>query len=100
MGGREYNINKSLEFIGIIEACGLVDIGYNGQSYTLCNHRKDGARIWKRLDRGMVNDKWLERMSQTNITHLPSVGSDHCPLLMEINESKENVIKYFKFLNC
>ena len=50
---------------------------YNGQSYTWCNHRKDGARIWKRLDRGMVNDKWLERMPQTNITHLPSVGSDH-----------------------
>ncbi|XP_015087005.1 uncharacterized protein LOC107030129 [Solanum pennellii] len=39
-------------------------------------------------------------MPQTNITHLPSVGSDHCPLLMEINDKKNAVIKYFKFLNC
>ena len=44
-GGRQYNINKSLEFISIIEACGLVDMGYNGQNYTWCSHRKDGARI-------------------------------------------------------
>ena len=56
LGGRAYNISKSLEFISIIEACGLVDMGYTGQDYTWCNHRKDGARIWKRLDRGMTND--------------------------------------------
>ena len=51
MGGRDYNINKSSEFINIIESCGLVDMGYNGQPYTWCNHRNEGARNWKRLDR-------------------------------------------------
>ena len=100
LGGRAYNISKSLEFISIIEACGLVDMGYTGQDYTWCNHRKDGARIWKRLDRGMVNDKWLDMMPQSNITHLPSVGSDHCPLLLEMNNIQTPVIKYFRFLNC
>ena len=99
LGGREYNINKSLEFISIIEASGLVDMGYHGQNYTWCNHRKDGARIWKRLDRGMINDKWIETMPQSNITHLPSVGSDHSPLLMEISNPQSNIVKYFKFLN-
>ncbi|XP_069150536.1 uncharacterized protein [Solanum lycopersicum] len=59
------------------------DMGYSGQPYTWCSHRKDGSRIWKRLDRGVVNDNWLDKMPSTNITHLPSVGSDHCPLLME-----------------
>ncbi|XP_069148286.1 uncharacterized protein [Solanum lycopersicum] len=100
LGGREYNISKSLDFISIIEYCGLVDMGYNGQPFTWCNHRKDAARIWKRLDRGLANDKWLEKMPHTNITRLPSVGSDHCPLLMEMNDRKDEVIKYFKFLNC
>lgn len=93
-------MNKSLEFISIIEACGLVDMGYNGQHYKWCNHRKDGARIWKRLDRGMVNDKWLDRMPQSTITHLPSVGSYHSPLFMEMCNNQILVIKYFKFLNC
>ncbi|KAG5585844.1 hypothetical protein H5410_046278 [Solanum commersonii] len=39
-------------------------------------------------------------MPQTTITHLPSVGSDHCPLLMEMTAREEDHIKYFKFLNC
>nr|XP_010313000.1 uncharacterized protein LOC104644619 [Solanum lycopersicum] len=99
LGGKDYNINKSLEFISIIEACGLVDMGYYGQDYTWCNHRRDGARIWKRLDRGMTNDKWIETMPHSSITHLPSVGSDHCPLFIEICDIQSNTIKYFKFLN-
>ncbi|KAG5570445.1 hypothetical protein H5410_060211 [Solanum commersonii] len=57
------------------------------------------ARVWKRLDR-MVNDKWLEAMPQTTIEHLPSVGSDHSPLLMEMTVREESPIKYFKFLHC
>ena len=99
LGGREYNIRKSLEFINIIDSCGLIDMGYNGQPYTWCNHRNNGDMIWKRLDRGMVNDKWLDIMPHTNVTHLPSVGSDHSPLLLEMIDHKDTVIKYFKFLN-
>ncbi|WMV32820.1 hypothetical protein MTR67_026205 [Solanum verrucosum] len=48
----------------------------------------------------MVNDRWLQDMPHTSITHLPSVGSDHCPLLMEMNAKPDNFIKYFRFLNC
>ncbi|KAH0765178.1 hypothetical protein KY285_001049 [Solanum tuberosum] len=99
-GGIPYNMTKSLDFISIIEASGLVDIGYSGQHYTWCNQRAEEARVWKRLDRAMVNDKWLELMPQTTITHLPSVGSDHCPLLMEMEVRLENKFKYFKFLHC
>lgn len=48
----------------------------------------------------MVNDKWLYTMPQTTITHLPSVGSDHNPLLMELVVRHENNGRYFKFLQC
>ncbi|XP_055814708.1 uncharacterized protein LOC129884436 [Solanum dulcamara] len=100
LGGVMYNMRKSLEFISIIEASGLQDLGFTGQKYTWCNQRGIMSRVWKRLDRGMVNDKWLETMPLTSITHLPSVGSDHCPLLMEMIDQHHNPIKYFKFLNC
>ncbi|KAH0746311.1 hypothetical protein KY285_007968 [Solanum tuberosum] len=83
-----------------ITACGLTDIGYNGQQYTWCNQRSEEARVWKRLDRAMVNDKWLELMPQTTILHLYSVGSDHLPLLIEIIANVENNVRYFKFLHC
>ncbi|KAK4737426.1 hypothetical protein R3W88_001123 [Solanum pinnatisectum] len=89
-----------MDFIGIIEACGLMDLGFNGPRFTWSNQRGINFRIWKRLDRAMVNDKWLQNMSQTTITHLPSVGSDHCPLLMEMNTRVDTHIKYFRFVNC
>ncbi|XP_049348952.1 uncharacterized protein LOC125813502 [Solanum verrucosum] len=100
MGGVPYNIRKSLEFIAVIEACGVVDLGFSGQKFTWSNKRGIHHRIWKRLDRALVNDGWLEKMPQTTITHLPSVGSDHCPLLLEMTAREEEHIRYFKFLNC
>ena len=57
---------ETFEFINIVEACGLVEIGHNGQPYAWCNHNEEVARIWKRLNRGLVNDKLLEKMPQTN----------------------------------
>lgn len=100
LGGMPFNMNKSFDFVSVIEACGLTDIGYNGQQYTWCNQRSEEARVWKRLDRAMVNDKWLELMPQTTILHLYSVGSDHLPLLIEIIANVENNVRYFKFLHC
>ncbi|XP_049391547.1 uncharacterized protein LOC125855953 [Solanum stenotomum] len=99
LGGIPYNMRKRLEFIGVIEACGLMDLGFNGPKFTWSNQRGINFRIWKRLDRAMVNDRWLQDMPQTSITHLPAVGSDHCPLLMEMSIRPENHIKYFTFLN-
>ena len=43
--------------------------------------------------------KWLDRMPQSNMTHLPSIGSNHCPLLLEMSNNQTTVIKYSKFLN-
>ncbi|XP_015159800.1 uncharacterized protein [Solanum tuberosum] len=100
LGGVPYNMRKILEFITMIEACGLLDLGFSGQKYTLSNNKSINHRVWKRLDMALVNDNWLEKMPQTTITHLPSVGSDHCPLLFEMVAREEEHIKYFKFLSC
>ncbi|KAK4733784.1 hypothetical protein R3W88_008045 [Solanum pinnatisectum] len=100
MGGNPYNMRKSMDFIATIEACGLTDLGFNRPRFTWSNQRGINFRIWKRLDRAMANDQWLQNMPQTTITHLSSVGSDHCPLLMEMNTRVDTHIKYFRFLNC
>ncbi|KAG5605885.1 hypothetical protein H5410_027377 [Solanum commersonii] len=100
LGGMPYNKNKSFEFINVIEACGLIDLEYTGPPFTWCNQRVAQDRVWKRLDRSMVNDKWLEVMPQTTIGHHSSVGSDHNPLLMEMARQSGSHTKYFKFLHC
>ncbi|XP_069145909.1 uncharacterized protein [Solanum lycopersicum] len=100
LGGLPYNMRKSLDFIAVIEACGLADIGFSGHKFTWSNKRGINHRVWKRLDRALVNDSWLEKMPQTTITHLPTTGSEHCPLLLEMVSTAADHIKYFRFLNC
>ncbi|KAH0716651.1 hypothetical protein KY290_012911 [Solanum tuberosum] len=51
--GMPYNMNKSFEFISVIEACGLIDLGYTGLPFAWCNRRDTQATVWKRLDRSM-----------------------------------------------
>lgn len=75
-----YNMKKSLEFITVIEDSGLIDLCFSCKKFTWSNKRGLVYRIWKRLDRGMVNDKWLDVMPHTTITHMSFMGSDHCPL--------------------
>ncbi|KAH0775105.1 hypothetical protein KY290_012242 [Solanum tuberosum] len=50
LGVIPYNMNNSFEFIGVIEACGLTNLGYTGLPFTWCNQRDVEARVWKRLD--------------------------------------------------
>ena len=83
-----------MDFIAVIEACGFLDIGFSGKKFTLSNKRGINHRIWKRRDMAMINDSWLEKMPQTTITHQSSIGSDHCPLLMEMVSTSTDHIKY------
>ncbi|XP_019237808.1 PREDICTED: uncharacterized protein LOC109217962 [Nicotiana attenuata] len=83
-----------------MEDCGLVDLGFYGPKCTWSNGRGQCSIVWKRLDRGLVNDQLLATFPTTTVSHLASAGSDHTPLLMEINVRNENGKKYFRFLNC
>lgn len=58
------------------------------------NHRN-----WKRLDRTLVSDFWLEIMPETTNTHLADTDSYHCPFLMKMVSNKAEHIKYFGFRN-
>ncbi|KAH0742162.1 hypothetical protein KY290_035205 [Solanum tuberosum] len=74
LGGIPYNMNKSFDFIGMIQACGLTYLGYTGLPFTWCNQRDAEARVWK----------WLEVIPQTTIENLSSISSDHSPLLLGV----------------
>lgn len=87
------------DFITTMESCGLTDIGYVGAKYTWCNNRRPRKRIWKRLDRILVNDQWSQKFQHNYVRHLMRTGSDHRPLLMKCHNEQQKVIKYFRFLN-
>lgn len=58
LGGRPHRAQRSFDFITTMDTCGdLVDIGYVSARYTWCNNRRPSKRIWKTVDRILVNDK-------------------------------------------
>ena len=63
---------------------GLMDLGFSGQNYTCARSEGGIITLQERLDRALINDGWHLLWPNSHITHLPRVGSDHCPLLLNI----------------
>ncbi|XP_060202736.1 uncharacterized protein LOC132631154 [Lycium barbarum] len=97
IGGKIHRAYKSFDFAACVNRCGLEDAGFVGSNYTWCNNRRPGKRIWKRLDRVIINDNWLQRFNNVTVRHLSTTGSDHRPLLLKCYDSNTNAIKHFRF---
>lgn len=74
-----------------------LDLGYQGQAFTWSGKRADGVLIQERLDRGLINTQWQEEWPNSSITHLPVMGSDHCPIFLETESRIRRGFKPFKF---
>ncbi|XP_075088224.1 uncharacterized protein LOC142170259 [Nicotiana tabacum] len=85
-GGLPHKAYKSIPFQNCMVDCCLTDAGYNGSTYTWCNGRSPKYRIWKRLDRALLNHEWLDIFPKTQVSHLSRVGFDHAPLLVTIEK--------------
>lgn len=98
-GGRPHIMSKSLPFLQCIMDCELLDPGYSGSTFTWCNGWCPERRVWKRLDRVLVNHEWMNLFDSTSVNHLISTGSDHSPLFVIAKSTQREPIKYFKFLD-
>nr|XP_027083597.1 uncharacterized protein LOC113705891 [Coffea arabica] len=97
--GRPFCARESESFLGFIEDAELTDLGFTGSQFTWCNNRWSRARVWKRLDRVFVNQKWLNLAVTTSVTHLSRVASDHSPLLVSCSMVVGGAPTSFRFLD-
>jgi len=52
---------------------------------TSVKEKTEGAeRIQERLDCVLANPSWLQIYPHTQVTHLPKLYSDHCPVLVDL----------------
>lgn len=72
-------------FHSFIDKYGLIDLGYTGSDFTWDNGREMKHRIFKRLDRFLVNNEANLMWANASVRHLARFSSDHAPILLRLN---------------
>ena len=98
-GGLPFRVDEGMELRTFMSLAGVSDAGFSGSPFTWCNNRGGLARIWKRLDRVLVNQSISSLGVSFMVQHLAREPSDHSPLLISTSTRLDNKPKPFRFLN-
>uniref|UniRef100_A0A803PLN3 Reverse transcriptase domain-containing protein n=1 Tax=Cannabis sativa TaxID=3483 RepID=A0A803PLN3_CANSA len=96
MGGPPKPAYLIQKFRKALDSCHLRDMGFEGSEHTWCNGRKQNL-IFERLDRVCGNPDWFVMFPCAKVSHLDRTNSDHCPLLLTVNDSSHstpNTVKW------
>jgi hypothetical protein len=75
-------------FRDTLEHCLLRDLGYEGDTFTWCNHHHAAENyIRERLDRVVANDQWRARFPAAKVINGDPRHSDHRPLIITTERS-------------
>ncbi|KAK4382597.1 hypothetical protein Sango_2856800 [Sesamum angolense] len=86
------------EFNDCILQTGLLSLPMQGERFTWHNCSLDGRSLWKRLDRLLVNDVWMERWPNLYYTCLTPRTSDHSPMVLK-GDYRNMQVSLFHFDN-
>lgn len=96
-GRRSESVRRDVEvFDEFIHNSGLIDLPLHGRIFTW--YRPDGS-CKSRLDRAMINNRWLSQSPNSSQLGLPRSLSDHCPILLE-EKSRDWGPKPFRWINA
>ncbi|XP_020555146.1 uncharacterized protein LOC110013305 [Sesamum indicum] len=70
------------EFNAAIQNTGLLPLPMQGEWYTWHNHSATPRNLWKRLDRMLINDRWMARFPNAFYSVLTPRTSDHSPMVL------------------
>ncbi|KAL0288757.1 UNVERIFIED_CONTAM: hypothetical protein Sradi_7089600 [Sesamum radiatum] len=71
------------EFNDCILQTGLLALPMQGERFTWHNCSLDGRSLWKRLDRLLANDVWMDKWPNMYYSCLTPRTSDHSPLVLK-----------------
>ncbi|XP_071909708.1 uncharacterized protein [Coffea arabica] len=98
-GGLPFRAREGVDFLQFMAEAGVSDVSFSGSRFTWCNNRPGTTRIWKRLDRLLVNGAALHLQHQVAVQHLGRDPSDHSPLLLSVVTRLDDKPRPFRFLN-
>ncbi|GAU39667.1 hypothetical protein TSUD_60340 [Trifolium subterraneum] len=74
-------------------ACGQLDLGFIGYSFTWSNGREGVENVKCRLDRALTSQRFISEHSPIKVMHLPRYGSDHSAISITLNDVCSNISK-------
>lgn len=84
-GGRLFRRGQCSDLNNLMDAAGLMDLGYSGCPYTWTNAREGAELIMERLDKALANPPLLDAFPHIKVHHLPRIHSDHCPIIVSLD---------------
>ncbi|XP_027181778.1 uncharacterized protein LOC113780162 [Coffea eugenioides] len=99
-GRRPFTVAEGLEFLAFMEEAEVFDAGFSGSRFTWCNNRRGRARIWKRIDRLLINRESADLASKISVTHLARHPSEHAPLKVSFVSRLDNGPRPFLISEC
>ncbi|GAA0170967.1 hypothetical protein LIER_43889 [Lithospermum erythrorhizon] len=96
-GGNERSERSMQLFRNFVQRDKLLDLGYVGNSFTWCNRRSGEDCVKMRLDRALCDAQCGLNFLHSAVTHLPMIGADHFPLLLNLEVPKNRVNRRFVF---
>ncbi|XP_062171088.1 uncharacterized protein LOC133876865 [Alnus glutinosa] len=89
LGGRPFDYFSFNPLNDFMDAFGMVDLSFSGNSFTWSNHRQGFDLIKERLDRSIANSYF--------VTHLPAHNSNHNHLLLDTSIPSPSLPRPFRF---
>lgn len=75
-------------FQNFISNAHLRDLHFQGPDFTWFAMRNGIVYLKERLDRALGNADWCLSQSRTQVFHLPKIGSDHRPILVDTSPAE------------
>ncbi|XP_021747410.1 uncharacterized protein LOC110713262 [Chenopodium quinoa] len=92
----DYEVRDFQGFVDIMEFC---EIKSKGPFYSWSDKAHEGPRTCTRIDRGLVNQRWLDIYGHVQALYLNPALSDHSPILIELCSAPSSQGRPFRFLN-
>lgn len=75
----------------------LRDLHFQGPAFTWFALKHGRVNIKERLDRAFGNSAWCSTQSRTQVFHLPKIGSDHRPIIVDTSPTETRGRKLFRY---
>ena len=92
------DMNAIKDFQDMVQNCDMMDLAQIGPSFTWSNCQDDNP-ISKKLDRVMVNSRWITDFSLSYVTFESGGVSDHLLMHIQLRDILPGNMKPFKFFN-